>query len=250
MAGPSRPPDLVPGRLTAVIWDFDGTLVDTRTRNYNVVRRLLAEAAGRDPATIPALASSEVYDRVNRSYRNWRDLYEGEFGFTAEETDRLGRLWTRYQLADHTAAPVFEGIGTVLAALRFVPHGVVSMNGRDQIFRSLREANLYDAIHSIVGWEDVDIRRQKPDPDGLLACIERVTGFAPGVVLYVGDHETDVRCAAAARQALAAAGRAVGVVSVGARFTGGTDGWPEAPDYLVRHPHEVMDVARRIAEEP
>src|SRR5574341_602414 len=39
------------------------------------------------------------------------------------------------------------------------------MNGRPQIARSLREANLHERFACIVGWEDVDIRRQKPEPD-------------------------------------------------------------------------------------
>ncbi len=82
--------------LTAVIWDFDGTLVDTRRRNYNVVRRILAEVAGRRLEGIAALRSPDVYDRVNRSYANWRDLYTREFGFSEEDADRVGRMWTRY----------------------------------------------------------------------------------------------------------------------------------------------------------
>lgn len=236
--------------LTAVIWDFDGTLVDTRRRNYLVVRRLLAELAERDPDAIPALRSPEVYEAVQRRYANWRDLYIGEFGFSEEETDRLGSQWTRYQLADDTPAPVFDGIGTVLAALGFLPHGVVSMNGRSQIARSLREANLHHAFRWIVGWEDVSIRRQKPEPDGLLACLEGLTGLAAGAALYVGDHETDTQCAANARRALATRGAAVRIVTVAARFVGGADptGWAHRPDYVAESPHDVIEIARRVYE--
>ncbi len=236
--------------LSAVIWDFDGTLVDTRRRNYNVVRRILAEVAGRRLEGIAALRSPDVYDQVNRSYANWRDLYTREFGFTEEDTDRVGRMWTRYQLEDDTPALVFDGIATVLAALRFVPHGVVSMNGRHQIARSLRDANLHEQFAWIVGWEDVDIRRQKPEPDALLDCIERLTGFAPGVVLYVGDHETDARCAANARRVLAERGRALSIVTVAAAFAGRPDveRWSIPPDHTALHPHDVITVARRCIQ--
>jgi len=128
---PSRP-------LTAVLWDFDGTLADTRARNYQVVRRVIADATGKPADHLPALRSREAYDRVNHSYANWRDLYTREFGFSEEETDRVGRLWTEYQLADQTPAPVFRGVRSALAALAGIP------------------------------WlEDVDIRRQKPEPDGI-----------------------------------------------------------------------------------
>lgn len=235
-----------PRTLTAVIWDFDGTLVDSRRRNFHVVRRILSEVADRPLASYPALADWQTYDRVNRRYANWRDLYVREFGFSEDETDRIGRMWTRYQMEDDTAAPVFDGVATVLAALGFVPHGVVSMNGRHQIARSLREANLQDRFAHIVGWEDVDIRRQKPAPDGLLTCVETLTAFAPGVVFYLGDHETDMLCAINARAALEQNRKAVEIVTVAVSFTGATepDGWSHRPDYQARHPHDVIAIAR------
>jgi phosphoglycolate phosphatase-like HAD superfamily hydrolase len=233
--------------LTAVIWDFDGTLVDSRRRNYNVVRRIIAEVTNRPLEAFPALAEWQLYDRVNRSYANWRDLYRCEFGFSEDETDQVGRMWTRYQMDDDTAAPVFDGVATVLAALGFVPHGIVSMNGRHQIARSLRDANLEDRFRVIVGWEDVDIRRQKPAPDGLLDCVRALTAHAPGIVLYLGDHETDVRCAHNARAALAERQIPVEIVTVAVSFTGASepDGWAHRPDFRARHPHDVMDIARQ-----
>ncbi|MBI3981759.1 MAG: HAD family hydrolase [Gemmatimonadetes bacterium] len=236
--------------LTAVVWDFDGTLVDSRRRNYNVVRRIMAEVAQRPLDSFPALRDWSVYDQVNRSYANWRDLYAREFGFSEEETDRVGRMWTRYQMEDDTVAPVFDGVATVLAALAFVPHGIVSMNGRHQIARSLREANLQDRFRHIVGWEDVDIRRQKPAPDGLLDCLRALTACAPGMMLYLGDHQTDIRCAHNARAALAETDTPVEIVTVAVSFTGSMefDNWPHRPDYAARHPHDVIEVARRLHE--
>ena len=67
----------------AFVWDFDGTLADTRRRNFNVVRRLLSENTRRALDAIPALASAEAYDQVNRRFFNWRELYLREFGFDA-----------------------------------------------------------------------------------------------------------------------------------------------------------------------
>lgn len=243
--------------LTAVLWDYDGTLADTRQRNYNVVRKLIREAAARSPDEIPALGSPDIYDRVNRRYANWRDLYTREFGFTEEETDRLGALWTPYQLADDTPAPVFAGIGAVLEALTGLPHGIVSMNARPQIQRSVREAELAHHFRAIVGWEDVHIRRQKPEPDGLLACLEQLTGLGPerggpglaqGLVLYVGDHETDVRCAANANEELRRRGVGVRVVTVAASFTGHAEHreWSLPPDFAACHPREILEVARGL----
>ena len=163
---------------TAILWDFDGTLADTRRRNYNVVRRLIAEATGRELGGIPALASPEVYDQVNRRYANWRELYALEFGLDEPETDRIGRLWSAYQLEDDTPAEIYGGIREVLEGLHQVGHGIVSQNARHQIARTLAGARLAGHFRVIVGYDDVDIKRQKPEPDGLLACLEQLTGLA------------------------------------------------------------------------
>jgi HAD superfamily hydrolase (TIGR01549 family) len=233
---------------TAIIWDFDGTLADTRRRNYNVVRRLIAENTGRALDGIPALVSPEIYDQVNRRYFNWRELYAQEFGFNDEETDRLGRLWSAYQLKDDTPAEVFEGIGEVLVGLQQVRHGIVSQNARDQIARTLAGAQLAEHFRVIVGYDEVDIKRQKPEPDGVLACLKALTGLTPGCALYIGDHETDVRCARNAQQALTASGLAVEVVSVAACFGGhaGPGAWTQQPDYVAWSPHEVVAIAQRL----
>jgi HAD superfamily hydrolase (TIGR01549 family) len=189
-------------RPAAFLWDFDGTLADTRRRNFNVVRRLFGEQLGRPLDGIAALASAESYDRVNRRYFNWRELYATEFGFDEAETDRLGKLWSAYQERDDTPVRIFEGVGDALAALGHAPHGVVSQNAKGEIARTLAGAGLDRHFRVIVGYDDVPLTCQKPAPDCVLACLERLTAFAPGRVLYIGDHETDVRCARNAQRAL------------------------------------------------
>jgi len=233
---------------TVFLWDFDGTLVDTRQRNYNVVRRLLGESTQRVLDEIPALASPEVYDEVNRRYLNWRELYAREFGFDDDETDRLGRQWSAYQLQDDTPADVFEGIAEVLVALGSVRHGIVSMNARDQIARTLAGARLAEHFRAIVGYDDVHLSRQKPEPDGVIACLERLDALGAARVVYIGDHETDVRCARNAQQALLARGVAMEVVSVAACFAGhaGPVGWSHQPDHVAWSPNEILAIAQRL----
>ncbi len=233
---------------TAIVWDFDGTLADTRRRNYNVVRRLIAETTGTKLDGIPALASPETYDEVARRYFNWRELYANEFGLDEDETERIGHLWAAYQLRDDTPAEIFEGIGAVLAELHQFEQGIVSQNARDQIARTLAGARLAEHFRVIVGYDNVDIKRQKPQPDGLLACLEQLTGLAPGRALYIGDHETDVRCARNTQHALAERGLAIEVVSVAACFAGhaGTATWSQQPDHLAWSPHEILEIARRL----
>lgn len=234
--------------MTAIIWDFDGTIADTRRRNFNVVRRLLADVVGATPDSLPCLASPDVYDRVNRGYANWRELYIREFGFSEEETDRVGRLWSAYQDRDDTPIDVFSGIGDVLDAMAGTAHGIVSQNARDLIARTLETAELAHHFRHIIGYHDVHIKRQKPEPDGLLACLEALTALAPGRAVYVGDHETDARCARNATRALRARGIDVEVLSVAACFADHLDhrDWEVQPDYAARHPSELLDIVTEL----
>jgi HAD superfamily hydrolase (TIGR01549 family) len=237
---------MAPLPLTAVIWDFDGTLVDTRHRNYSVVRRLMADVTGAPADDIPALASLEHYDRVNRRYVNWRDLYRREFGFSEQETDRVGMMWSEYQLSDETPAGPFDGIPDVLDALGTVPHGIVSQNARNQIERALDQAAIAHHFGFVVGYDGVPLDRQKPAPDGLVACIESLTGMTEGRVLYIGDHETDVRCARNAHDVLEERGVSVAVESVAASFVDPNDAaaWEMSPDFVARTPRELIAIAQ------
>jgi HAD superfamily hydrolase (TIGR01549 family) len=232
----------------AFVWDFDGTLADTKQRNYNVVRHLFTENLGKKLDGFPALASAEAYDQVNRRYFNWRELYATEFGFSEDETDRLGRMWSEYQLKDDTPVEIFEGIGDVLSELRHVVHGIVSQNAKDQILRTLEGARLLGHFKVVVGYDEVPLKRQKPAPDGVLACLEELNALAPGRILYVGDHETDVRCARNAQRALEERRKEVEVVSVAACFAGhvGPKDWTHQPDHVAWSPHEVVEIAQRL----
>lgn len=237
--------------VSAIIWDFDGTLVDTRRRNYNVVRRLLVDETGTPPERIPALRSAEFYDQVTRSYVNWRELYLQEFGFSEEETDRIGGLWSEYQLRDATPVTVFEGIREALAELTEIGHGVVSQNAEAQIRRTLESAEIAQHFRFVVGYDGVHIKRQKPEPDGLLACLEALTGFSPGCVLYVGDHETDITCARNARRVLRERSLDIDLRSVAATFidNGAPHAWRTRPDFVAQRPLDLVSIVKRLQGE-
>jgi phosphoglycolate phosphatase-like HAD superfamily hydrolase len=143
---------------------------------------------------------------------------------------------------------VFEGVAEALEALRQRGHGIVSQNASSQIARTLAGARLAQHFRVVVGYDDVDIKRQKPEPDGVLRCLEQLTALEPGCVVYIGDHETDVRCARNAQRALAARGLGVELVSVAACFGGhpGPSAWTHQPDHVAWSPQQVVEIARRL----
>ncbi len=154
----------------------------------------------------------------------------------------------KHQLRDETPAPFFPGIVEVIAELDQLPHGIVSQNSHRNITELLSGVGLLECFQCIVGYEEVELARQKPEPDGLLMCIERLTGFAPGVVLYVGDHEADVRCAARAESALADTANQIRVMAVGAFFAAGSDDghWPVKPQFRAYQPRDVLQAVESL----
>ena len=232
--------------LTAVIWDYDGTLVDTRAKNWAITRAIVKHFTGADPDTIEALRSLDDYTRALHRNHNWRHLYVTEFGMDEATTSAAGRLWTEYQLADDTVAPVYDGIETALAELAGVPHGIVSMNSKANIERALANEGLLERFELVIGYEEVAAARQKPAPDGLLMCVDRLTGMEPGHVAYVGDHQIDIECVRNANDTLASEGHDIRVFAIGAAYGIGAKfgAWPEDPDYTVRRPADVVSIIR------
>jgi HAD superfamily hydrolase (TIGR01549 family) len=233
------------GSPLAVIWDFDLTLVDTRQRNLNVSRRLIKEQTGRDPDDFAVLRSVEAYDAAHRLTRNWQEFYRQAFSFSQEEIEASADLWTRYQLEDDTPAPVLGGIEKALKALQWLPHGIVSQNARPSIEVQLEALGIGGYFSHIVGYEDVGINRQKPAPDGLLQCLDRLVNGASGTVLFVGDHETDIICGQRANHALVEREADVRVATVAALFVDQEiSGWKVEPDYRATSPQDLVTLAR------
>lgn len=229
----------------AVIWDYDGTLVDSRRRNLNVNRSIVERLAGRPWEEFPSLASVSAYDAAVARCVGWRDFYEREFGLSDLRVDQAGRLWTDYQLTDATPVPLFEGVVEALEALADLPHGIVSQNARGIIAATLGPAGLASRFRRVIGYEEVPADRQKPAPDGLLACLESLTGLAPGTAWYVGDHPSDARCVAEARHEVRVRGLEIDVRCIAVAYGGESpDGWAVSPDATARTTADIVRIVR------
>ncbi len=231
--------------LKAVVWDFDNTLVDTRARNRSVTRRIIATVTRRDPDEFEALRSQTAYDLAIHRTQNWQHLYRDHFALSSEMIEAAGALWTRYQREDDTPNRWYDGVADAVRSLDRWPQAIVSMNTRANIRAALADQGLASAFSLVIGCEEVGYDRQKPEPDGLLHCLERLTDLGAGVVLYVGDHPVDAQCAANANLRLAARGVRLRVVAVGAAYgtAAGTDPWPVEPSVRVASPRDVLLVA-------
>lgn len=154
--GPRRRP------LAAVVFDLDGTLVDTR--------RVVAAAHAASLGEFPPL--DHLLGRVPRG------------ADAAAYHRRLAEL-------AHELAP-YPGVRELLERLP-LPAAVVTGASREAAELVLEATGLRGSFAAVVAADDV--RRPKPHPEGLQLACERL-GVEPGQVAYVGDLAGD---AAAAR---------------------------------------------------
>jgi HAD superfamily hydrolase (TIGR01549 family) len=232
------------GKICAIIWDYDGTLVDSRQKNLNVTRKIVSKILKDDPTEIHTLSSLENYHQAHIKATNWREFYKDSFGLTEEQTDDAGRMWTGYQLGDQTSIPLINGVEEAIISLSNYPQGIVSQNSRENIIQYLKQNNLHSYFKSIIGYEEVDLNKQKPHPEGLMRCIEKLTDFKPGVVIYIGDHETDAQCALNAKDILSEKSPDTKIISLGAfyGFDIDTSGWSVLPDYPVQNAADIKNI--------
>ncbi|NKB87757.1 MAG: HAD-IA family hydrolase [Acidobacteria bacterium] len=235
-------------KLTAVVWDFDGTLVDTRRKNMNVARALVKHITGSDPDEFQALQDLAGYEPALHRHRHWRDFYRQELRMGETDIDRTEEHWLEFQIADETPAEIYDGIREVLETFAHLPQGIVSLNIRANITRFLAQLEIDRHFGKVLGAEDVETGYQKPHPHALVRCIEQLTCAAPGLVVYVGDHETDVECAHRANDHFQAAGTDIRVVSVGALYAPHLtdDHWDVEPDGKATAPREILSELTRI----
>lgn len=204
----------------ALLWDYDGTLVDSAVKNRIVTIGLLHRFDPQIDRHLPAaLRDVESYRLANIRWKNWRELYSREYGLTEEQIDEAGRMWTRCQMADPLAPPLFCGLRDVLPELAASPMGICSQNGSENIRATLSRYGVDECFSAVVGHEDVPFTCQKPDPAGFLVCLEKLgVRGDEGPLFYIGDHREDVHFAHLACEKLRRNGISARVFCIEARF--------------------------------
>jgi N-acetyl-D-muramate 6-phosphate phosphatase len=232
-------------KISSVIWDYDGTLADTRQKNLNVTKAILTKIIGDFDIENSVLNSISNYEQANTRSANWRDLYKKEFGLNERQIDAAGKMWTKVQSMDDTDVQLFPGIDYTVQKLSEYPQGIVSQNSSGIIKSNLERYRLKKYFGHIIGYEEVELKKQKPDPDGLLTCISRLSDLTNNhSVVYIGDHITDIECAHNANEW---SGRNT-VISILLNNNGQNEikDWKFRPDYVAGRPQDIPEIIIKI----
>lgn len=179
-----------PFAVRAVLFDLDGTLVDSVGAYIEMARGAAApfglEVTGEQVRA--ALATGGSF---------WKGIVpEGRADGDAiakELSARAFREWPRV-LREH--ARLFEGLVQTLDALKAkgIRLGIVS-GARPEVLELLRPDGVLDRFDAVILGPDVS--KVKPDPEGILKCLAKLD-VAPCDALYVGDAPIDIQASRAA----------------------------------------------------
>jgi HAD superfamily hydrolase (TIGR01549 family) len=171
--------------LRAVLYDWDGTLVDSAAKSYQCYVRVFSEYG------IPY--TREQYEKTYTP--DWYRTYEA-VGLPRGKWPEADALWTRcYEQEPSTLLPgALEALERLAA--HGIPQGLVSSGESSRVRREIRTFSLEDYFGEAVvcGGET---ERRKPDPEPLVVGLERL-GVTPDEAAYLGDSPEDVAMAKAA----------------------------------------------------
>ena len=188
--------------VQAVLFDLDGTLLDTVADLHTAVNGMLADLG------YPLLPEETVRRYVGRGVKNLvrRSLSGGEAEEGAEDaseevssvqTAALARFRHHYAMENGRRANLYPGVREGLETIRAkgLPMGVVTNKGRE-FTRPLLEMTGLMTFFSVVVSGD-DLPWHKPSPMPLVWTCGRLD-VSPANTLFVGDSVNDFLAARAA----------------------------------------------------
>lgn len=175
---------MAPPNLRAVLFDWDGTLVDSAEASFRCFETVL----------VP-LGIAFDRTRFQETYSpNWYKTYE-TLGLRKELWSEADLRWTQQYARE--SRQLVPGAREALERLAEagLPQALVTSGNRERVKHDLALLEVKTFFRTVVCAEDVE--RRKPHPEGLLMALEQL-GLETASVAYVGDSPEDVEMARAA----------------------------------------------------
>lgn len=185
---------LIASRFDTVLYDLDGTLIDSAKDMQVAVSNVLADHG------LPPVSEDDVRIFMGQGSKVTMGKAFAKYGraLDDEALSAITRQFARYYEADpvgHTVA--FDGVADVVArfARLGLKQGVCTNKFERPSRRILEHLKLMPPIADVAGADTFPVR--KPDPRHILMLVERM-GCAPARTVMIGDSIHDVEAAHAA----------------------------------------------------
>lgn len=214
----------------AVIFDMDGTLIDSIDIYFKIVEIAL------ERLNLPQVSREKILNAAEDGDFNWELVLPGEVHHKKDKI--IGQAW---EIINEIAPQMFEenlqliqGADNILRAISIsIPRiGLVTSTQKKYLkikMQPLKSAGVEKLLEVIITSDDVE--KRKPAPDALIACAQKLH-VDSGKCVYVGDTGSDIK-----------AGKAAGMKTVGV-LTGFDD-----YDMLAKEgPYAIIDSIRNLLE--
>jgi HAD superfamily hydrolase (TIGR01549 family) len=203
-----------------VIFDVDGTLIDTEEGILASLKRVVKEELNQDIDL----------DKLRFALGITGDAALSKLGI--KNIAKANQNWIKY-IEDYShLIKVYDGIEEILIRLNNagIYTGIVTSRTVQEIENDLLPFGLQKYINTIISADDTE--KHKPDPDPLLKFIE-VSKTSPSSALYIGDTIYDMKCANGA-------GIDFALALWGAKLLGGIT----CAKYLLKNPDEIWNIVK------
>ena len=173
-------------RFPVVLFDLDGTVVDSGAIILASMRHATREVLGRE------IGDAELLQAVGGP-----GLEAQMAVFAPERVDELVRVYRAHNEPLHDELEACAGMEDVLIRLHAAGRrlGVVTAKRRSTVELAFARIPIAHLFETVVGGDETE--RHKPDPEPLLLAAERMQAD-PHECAYVGDSPFDIRAAKAA----------------------------------------------------
>lgn len=168
-----------------IVFDVDGTLLDTEYSIIKSLQRLVFQMQGRtiheeELQFVLGITGSDALTQLG-----------------IEDTKENFDIWNAYADQEEASIRIFDGIEETLKGLKEagVHLGIITSRSREEYEKGVVSRGLGDYFETVVCCDDT--ASHKPNPEPMLFYLSQAKA-SPKQVLYVGDSIYDMKCAEAA----------------------------------------------------
>jgi HAD superfamily hydrolase (TIGR01662 family) len=216
--------------VAAVIFDLDGTLIDSIDIYFTIVENALKRL------NLPAVSRNQIIAAAESEEFKWELVLPQEVLSRKEEI--IDETWA---VINEIAPQMFaDNLELIQGADRIVENlssgglkiGLVTSTQGQYLetkMQPLKKAGVDKLFEAIITSDDVE--KRKPAPDPLIACAQQLE-LKPGGCVYVGDTTTDIK-----------AGKAAGMRTIGV-----LTGFDEYGTLEIENPDAIIESVRNLME--
>jgi HAD superfamily hydrolase (TIGR01509 family) len=169
--------------IDTIIFDFDGTLVDTEDIHTTVLKDIMEKETGRE------FTREEIAEKAGMVYADKMRAIFKEHGMKGFDVEKISKtVYPNYKKIFLGKVKLKPGVRELLESLHEkYKIGIYSPNDRSVLVRTLEKFDLMRFFGVIVSIEDVE--KPKPDPEGYLLAAKKL-GSKPENCLVFEDTPT------------------------------------------------------------